>query len=76
MLNELSKLAAGMLFTGGHLAHCETVRTLADADTIGTHVPRPRRYGTGAVEWLMLVPVWIATPLMVGLAAAELLRHA
>lgn len=79
MLNELSKLLVGMLLLDGHAECAGAVRSLSAASATGVPGKPPRvrsRQRAGRLERLMLVPVWIATPLMVILAAAVLMRHA
>lgn len=77
MLKELSKLAVGMLFLGGYMTHFGTAPGVARAPAVEATRPDPRtrtlRRRTDVIEWLMLVPIWIATPVIVGLTIASLL---
>lgn len=78
MLRELAKLSGGMLFMHGHVANIETARRLDHGHA--RHAAKPaqpasrKRRLPGAAEWLMLAPIWIATPVIVFLAIAELVH--
>ena len=80
MLRELAKLSGGMLFMHGHVTDLETARRLAHGCTVQIVEPAPQEGPKpslfGAAEWLMLAPIWIVTPMIVLLAAAELVRAA
>lgn len=80
MLKELSKLATGLLVQGGYMTPCGTTPMAVHAQAAMATRPDPRtrtlRRRTDAIEWLLLVPIWIATPLIAGLAIASLLRPA
>jgi hypothetical protein len=78
MLKELSKLSGGLLLMHGYVTDLDTARRLARscAAQVGEHVhaaSRKRRL-PGLAESVMLAPIWVATPMIVLLAAAELVR--
>lgn len=77
MLSKLSNYWTETLPASSQPAPCTAAAADArsDADTSRPRTPRTPWRASDAIEQLMLAPVWIATPLMVVLAASDLLRH-